>query len=104
MNIFRTKCKINDSTITMPEKLKPRLNTTGHWCSGPLRFLDPPGPLTALASSPGSGNTWTRHLIQQFSGYVTGSIYTDSVLRKNDFPGENFYDGRVIVIKTHETT
>ena len=33
-------------------KLQPK------WCNGPIRFLDPPGPLTALASFPGSGNTW----------------------------------------------
>ena len=102
--LFRTKCEIDNSTTATAEKLKPHLNMTAKWCSGPLKFLDPPGPLTALASSPGSGNTWTRYLIQQFSGYVTGAIYTDTVLRQNDFPGENFYDGRVIVIKTHETT
>ena len=63
-----------------------------------------PGPLTALASSPGAGNTWARYLIQQFTGFVTGAIYNDKALRKTDFPGEKFFDGRVIVIKTHETT
>ena len=63
-----------------------------------------PGPLTALASSPGAGNTWARYLIQQFTGFVTGAIYNDKALRKSDFPGEKFFDGRVIVIKTHETT
>ena len=35
------------------------------WCNGPIKYLDPPGPLTALASAPGSGNTWARYLIQQ---------------------------------------
>ena len=63
-----------------------------------------PGPLTALASSPGAGNTWVRYLIQHFTGFVTGAIYNDKALRKSDFPGEKFFDGRVIVIKTHETT
>ena len=80
------------------------LNTTSKWCKGHLRFLDPPGPLTALASSPGAGNTWVRYLIQQFTGYVTGGLYLDKALRKSGFPGEKIFDGRVIVIKTHETT
>ena len=35
------------------------------WCNGPIKYLDPPGPITALASAPGSGNTWARYLIQQ---------------------------------------
>ena len=63
-----------------------------------------PGPLTALPSSPGAGNTWARYLIQQFTVFVTGAIYNDKALRKSDFPGEKFFDGRVTVIKTHETT
>ena len=35
-----------------------------------LHFADPSIrlPLVALASSPGSGNTWLRHLIQQLTG------------------------------------
>ncbi len=43
-----------------------------NWCHGKLRLLNPPGPLTALASFPGSGNTWLRYLLQQASGYATG--------------------------------
>ena len=31
-------------------------------------FRDPPGIRTALASSPGSGNTWTRHLLEELTG------------------------------------
>lgn len=34
----------------------------------PLRYRIPAGPVTALASFPGSGNTWLRHLIQQSTG------------------------------------
>ena len=33
-----------------------------------LKFAYPRFPLTAPASFPGSGNTWTRHLIQQLTG------------------------------------
>merc|ERR1711971_211084 len=74
---------------------------SGKWCNGALKYLDPPGPLTALASSPGSGNTWARYLIQQFTGYFTGAVYNDANLRKNGFPGEGIYDESVIAIKTH---
>lgn len=36
--------------------------------------------LVALASFPGSGNTWTRHLIELATGYYTGSYYFDTSL------------------------
>ena len=32
------------------------------------RFLVPPGPVTALASFPGAGNTWVRHLLEHLFG------------------------------------
>ncbi|KFM74876.1 hypothetical protein X975_26837, partial [Stegodyphus mimosarum] len=35
-----------------------------HICTQP-RFRKPPGPMIALASFPGSGNTWVRFLVQQ---------------------------------------
>ena len=35
-----------------------------------LHFSDTKLPRTALASFPGSGNTWTRHLLQQATGFV----------------------------------
>ena len=48
----------------------------------PLRFLPKNSEhiLTYLTSFPGSGNTWTRHLIQQASGIYTGSVYGDGSL------------------------
>lgn len=33
-----------------------------------------------LASFPGSGNTWSRMLLEYASGYYTGSIYNDITL------------------------
>ena len=42
-------------------------------------------PLTSLTSYPGSGNTWTRYLIEEYTGYYTGSVYNDIVLYKGGF-------------------
>lgn len=61
---------------------------------------DPSCPRTWLLSFPGSGNTWTRHILQQLTGYPTGSIYKDGNLRNNGFPFENKTEG-VIAIKAH---
>lgn len=55
-----------------------------------------------LASFPGSGNTWVRGLLQKVTGYCTGSIYCDRVLRRKGFPGEGIQSGSVLVIKTHK--
>ena len=71
------------------------------WCKG-LGRRRPEGRVTALASFPGSGNTWVRYLLQQATGVLTGSIYTDGDLRKNGFHGESVRDGSVLVVKTHE--
>ena len=74
-----------------------------HRCRA-VRFVSPPGRVTALASFPGSGNTWVRHLLQQLTGLATGSIYLDTELACTGFPGENRRDGSVLVVKTHEFT
>merc|ERR1719369_1305361 len=66
------------------------------------RMKAAPGPVTALASFPGSGNTWLRYLLQQATGVSTGSVYKDVALLKNGFPGESVTNGSVIVVKTHE--
>ncbi|CAD7087631.1 unnamed protein product [Hermetia illucens] len=58
--------------------------------------------LTALASFPGSGNTWLRYLLQQSTGILTGSIYKDYGLLKSGFPAENICNRSVLVVKTHE--
>lgn len=72
-------------------------------CSWPvLKLIDSPGgPLTALASRPGSGNTWVRHLLQLATGIQTGSIFNELRLKRNGFPGEGITDGSVVAIKTH---
>ena len=55
----------------------------------------------ALVSYPGSGNTWTRGLLQRATGICTGSVYCDSWLRAHGFPGESIRSGSVLVTKTH---
>ena len=85
---------LHESTI-IKDKIKTK------WCKGYLHFLDPPGPLTALASYPGSGNTWLRYLIQQATGFATGSVYNAAHLKAASFPAEGIFNGSVIGIKTH---
>lgn len=58
--------------------------------------------MVALASFPGSGNTWLRYLLQQATGLLTGSVYKDYALLKNGFPAESIANGSVLVVKTHE--
>ena len=61
------------------------------------------GKLVALASFPGSGNTWTRTLLEQATGIYTGSIYRDETLVNAGFEGECLISRNVIAIKTHGT-
>lgn len=57
----------------------------------------------ALASYPGSGNTWVRGLIQTVTGLCIGAIYCDTTLRKNGFPGESIRSGAAFLVKSHQT-
>ncbi|XP_027889706.1 sialate:O-sulfotransferase 2 [Xiphophorus couchianus] len=61
--------------------------------------------LVALASFPGAGNTWARHLIELATGLYTGSYYFDGSLYNKGFKGErdHWRSGRTICIKTHES-
>ena len=78
------------------------ISVSADWCNG-LKYRHGPGGVkTALASFPGSGNTWVRYLLQQVSGIYTGSIYTDGVLKKKGF-AENKQDNSVLVVKTHNS-
>lgn len=82
--------------------LRPPLRRSRiQWCAE-LKYLNPPRAIVALASFPGSGNTWLRYLLQQATGIYTGSVYKDYGLLKNGFPAENVMNGSVLVVKTHE--
>ena len=59
-------------------------------------------PRTALASFPGSGNTWLRTLLEQLTGIFTGSEdRCDRVLRASGHLGEGITTNDVLAIKTH---
>lgn len=60
-------------------------------------------PARALASYPGSGNTWIRYLVEGSSGLYTGSVFNDrSILRAGHYgEGRNYLDGSTILQKTH---
>ncbi|XP_077870060.1 sialate:O-sulfotransferase 2-like [Saccoglossus kowalevskii] len=61
-------------------------------------------PIVALASRPGCGNTWTRHLLELATGIYTGSVYRNMMLFRNGFRGEteDLKNGRTVVVKTHK--
>ncbi|XP_006814420.1 sialate:O-sulfotransferase 1-like [Saccoglossus kowalevskii] len=61
-------------------------------------------PTVALASFPGSGNTWVRHLIEQATTYYTGNVKRSSTLETAGFKGENedWRSGTTVVQKTHD--
>ncbi|KAL4218815.1 WSC domain-containing protein 1 [Mactra antiquata] len=86
-------CKVHhDST-------QPKLsNGTQLQCRGNVTFLKTPKPFVALASFPGSGNTWTRQLLEDLTGVYTGSIYYE-----DNFNGSKVcpLTGGVFIIKTH---
>lgn len=54
--------------------------------------------LIALASFPGAGNTWARHLIELATGFYTGSYYFDgSLYNKGEGVGHPAGEGRDIL-------
>ena len=57
----------------------------------------------ALASYPGSGNTWVRGILQKTTGLCIGAIYCDVTLRQNGYPGESIRSGITFLVKTHQT-
>ena len=79
----------------------PKSRTLGH-CHVTRSFIppekedDPP----LFWSFPGSGNTWIRFLLEQATGYYTGSVYRDLDIIKV-MPGELRCDKSVVAVKGH---
>ena len=57
----------------------------------------------ALASFPGSGNTWVRCLVEKITGVCTGSNVCDVSLRASGFVGEHVDSNAVVLVKTHDS-
>ncbi|XP_070576272.1 sialate:O-sulfotransferase 1-like [Ptychodera flava] len=69
-----------------------------------VRLADPDTfPLVPLISPPGAGNTWLRHLIEQATGFYTGSVYRDVDLYKGGLLAEfeDFMEGNTLTVKAH---
>ncbi|XP_070535716.1 sialate:O-sulfotransferase 2-like [Ptychodera flava] len=60
-------------------------------------------PIVALASFPGSGNTWLRHLLELSTGIYTGSVFHSKILYTNGFIGEyeDYTLGTTLTVKIH---
>ncbi|XP_063853260.1 uncharacterized protein LOC135096008 isoform X2 [Scylla paramamosain] len=82
----------------------PWRTTTDECANYATRFLVPGrAPIVALASFPGSGNTWLRYLAEALTGVFTGSVYHDEMLALRGFWGEreSFWQGSTLLQKTH---
>ena len=55
-----------------------------------LNEQDPPYPINVLLIIPGSGNTWTRLMIEHLTGILTGAIYYDVEKVRSGLNGETF--------------
>ena len=60
------------------------------------------GPIVALASYPGSGNSWVRQLLESATGINTGAVYCDSAFVKAGMIGEGVQTNNVLAIKLHQ--
>ena len=75
----------------------------GHPQDGQCHFISQVHRLpVALASYPGSGNTWLRGLLETATGICTGFESCDISMRVKGFAGENIVSGAVSVVKTHK--
>ena len=92
------KMKKCEEKISRAENLHGRINDSD------CKFLPQIGrhPV-ALVSARGSGNTWTRGLLERASGICTGFLHCDTVMRANGYVGETVKSGKVLVVKTHST-
>ncbi|KAH9257073.1 hypothetical protein BASA81_004894 [Batrachochytrium salamandrivorans] len=91
----------NQTEIQTPTPIPDKI--MGDFCENPIRFLGQEEGLknpVALASFPGSGNTWLRFLIEQGSRVFTGSVYEDLAF-SDAFKGEGAKNSSTICVKTH---
>ena len=90
--IIPTK-KCGNGTLTFKERICTKYEN--------MRFMKNSPDKVALASFPGSGNTWSRLLLEELTGYFTGSVYFDRKLLCTGMLGEEITNTSVVVAKTH---
>ena len=76
-----------------------------HWCNGKpnLRRMIPHNDsVVALASFPGSGNAWTRYLLHQATGILTGTCTTAHCNHPLLSTRQGVRDSLILVVKTHK--
>ena len=59
------------------------------------------GPVVALGSFPGSGNSWVRQLLESATGIYTGAVYCDKSYIEKGMIGEGVTTENVITVKSH---
>lgn len=68
-------------------------------CSHPIHFLGEKHiwkQAVALASYPGSGNTWARWLLQQGTRLWTASVFCDHTIRSDGYEGECNFQSDIV--------
>ena len=60
------------------------------------------GPVVALVSYPGSGNSWVRQLLESATGIYTGAVYCDPAYVEAEMIGEGVQTNNVLAIKLHQ--
>jgi len=104
-----TSKRCDQETVILSDNLESRNPwKTDEYCSNyKISHMIPYCRLpTALASFPGSGNTWLRFLIESSTGIFTGSRYKDLQIQMYGLWGEirSWEDGTTIVQKTHDAS
>ena len=71
------------SIVFIHQRNERQIHSSIHRCQGAVKIgTENELELVMLASFPGSGNTWVRLLLEDASGYYTGSVYSDGSLGK----------------------
>ena len=106
-HVYRISEVVNMSGVPQNKLLSRCKNTTltfkERFCTSyeELSFMSDSKETVALASFPGSGNTWTRLLLEELTGYYTGSVYNDPTLLCTGMLGEVKDGTSVVAVKTH---
>ena len=87
----KLKCKHLSSFLNIPQSCQHCKNMS----------FQSSGPVVALASFPGSGNSWVRQLLESVTGIYTGAMYCDSSYINAGMIGEGVDTKNVIAIKAH---